>query len=166
MAKRAFKWLIVANLIVGLNASAWAQDADSPKSNPSFGARWAEDNDVGQVEYLSSCAACHGLNGKGDGPLSAALKSKPADLTVLAKNNGVFPVNAVFEVVDGRKSVSAHGTREMPIWGFRYMPSPNSPEAFGPTSANKYLNPSYNSEAEVRSRILALVDYLNRIQEK
>jgi len=169
MAKTA-KWLMIATMMTGFNASGWSQDAgktDLVKSNPPFNTRWADDNDVGQVEYLSSCAACHGIDGKGDGPLRQALKSNPADLTVLAnKNNGVFPVNAVFDVVDGRKSVSAHGTRDMPIWGFRYMPSPNNPESFGPAAANKYLNPSYNSEVEVRSRVLAIVDYLNRIQEK
>ena len=78
------------------------------------------------MEYLSSCAACHGVDGNGKGPLSAELKSQPADLTILAKrNDGVFPVNAIYEVIDGRKSVKAHGTREMPIWGFRYTPSPN-----------------------------------------
>ena len=51
--------------------------------------------------------------------MSVELKSTPSDLTVLAKkNNGVFPVGAVYEMIDGRKSVSAHSTREMPIWVF------------------------------------------------
>jgi hypothetical protein len=48
---------------------------------------------------------------------------------VLSKNNnGVFPLNAVYEVIDGRKSIKAHGTREMPIWGLRYTPSPTVAE--------------------------------------
>ncbi len=38
--------------------------------------------------YHAHCAACHGSDGKGNGPAAAALKTKPADLTVLAKNNG------------------------------------------------------------------------------
>ena len=55
--------------------------------------------------------------------MSAELKATPPALTVLAKkNNGVFPVGAVYETIDGRKSVSAHSTREMPIWGIRYLP--------------------------------------------
>ncbi len=170
MAKVAFKCFIIANVIIAFNASGLAQEIDAGKtdllkSNPPFSARWAQDTDVGQVEYLSSCAACHGVDGKGNGPLSVALVSTPADLTVLArKNNGVFPLNAIYEIIDGRKSVNAHGNREMPVWGFRYMPSPN--QALSPAPAEKYLDLSYDPEVAARSRILALVDYLNRIQEK
>jgi hypothetical protein len=103
------------------------------------------------------------LNGKG--PLSAELRSQPVDLTILAKkNDGVFPVNAVYEVTDGRKSVKAHGTREIPIWGFRYTPSPN--QALSSTASDQYFNLSYDPELAARSRVLAVVDYLNCIQAK
>ena len=114
MAKTATKWLIIVSVVIGFSASGWAQDAgktESSKSNTPFSTRWEQANDVGEVEYLTSCSACHGLDGRGDGPLRGELKSKPADLTVLAKkNNGVFPLNAIYETIDGRKSVSAHGT--------------------------------------------------------
>ena len=113
MAKTATKWLIIVSVVIGFSASGWAQDAgktESSKSNTPFSTRWEQANDVGEVEYLTSCSACHGLDGRGDGPLRGELKSKPADLTVLAKkNNGVFPLNAIYETIDGRKSVSAHG---------------------------------------------------------
>ena len=121
-----------------------AQDANQgktelPKSNTPFAARWSQNIDLGEMEYLSSCAACHGLDGNGKGPLSAELKSQPADLTILAKtNDGVFPVNAIYEVIDGRKAIKAHGTREMPIWGFRYTPSPN--QALSSTASDQDLN--------------------------
>ncbi|MGZ4975355.1 MAG: c-type cytochrome [Limisphaerales bacterium] len=97
-----FKWLIIASSIIGFSACASAQDTD-----------------VGKIEYQSSCASCHGIDAKGDGPVSKELKTRPADLTVLAKsNNGVFPYNRVYEMVDGRNStISSHGTREMPVWG-------------------------------------------------
>ena len=63
----------------------------------------AQDFDAGKSEYQSSCETCHGADGKGKGPLSTQLKVPPADLTVLAKkNNGVFPVMHVYEVIDGR----------------------------------------------------------------
>ena len=80
MKKTAAKWLMVAGVTIGLTASGWAEEVDA-----------------GKAEYLSSCAPCHGADGKGKGPLSAnKLKTKPADLTALAKkNNGVFPVSAV-----------------------------------------------------------------------
>jgi mono/diheme cytochrome c family protein len=139
MAKDAVKWLIISGMIFGLSATSWAQDLDA-----------------GKLEFQSGCAPCHGSDGKGKGPVSAQLKVAPADLTLLTKkNNGVFPVNSVYEVIDGRKQVEAHGTREMPIWGFRYMPSPY-----------EAVNPSPATEAAIRARILAIVDYLNRIQEK
>src|ERR1017187_7761872 len=38
--------------------------------------------------YHSHCAACHGPNGKGNGPAASALKTASIDLTMLAKNNG------------------------------------------------------------------------------
>jgi hypothetical protein len=86
-------------------------------------------------------------------------------LTVLAKNNGgVFPFNSIYEVIDGRKVIIAHGTRDMPIWGNRYMPDPN--KAASPNASQMFVNPSYDPETVVRMRILAVIDYLNRIQEK
>ena len=144
MEKSAFKLLMIATVIIGFNASGWAQEVD-----------------VGKMEFQSSCAACHGADGKGKGPMSVELKSTPSDLTVLAKkNNGVFPVGAVYETIDGRKSVSAHSTREMPIWGIRYLPTVQ--EWLAQPSGNLSGFPEFI----IRSRILALIDYLNRIQEK
>jgi len=125
----------------------------------------AEELDPGKAEFLSSCAPCHGSDGKGTGPVRAALKVPPPDLTVLArKNNGVFPINSVYEIIDGRKAVIAHGTRDMPIWGERYAPEPN--KALIPRPSENILSSFYNAQAVVRMRILAVIDYLNRIQEK
>ena len=42
---------------------------------------FAEDTNLGKIDYESSCAACHGQTGKGDGPVSAELRTKPSDLT-------------------------------------------------------------------------------------
>lgn len=38
--------------------------------------------DRGQELYQASCTACHGLNGRGDGPLAATLNPRPADLRI------------------------------------------------------------------------------------
>jgi len=127
----------------------------------------AEEPDHGKSEYQSGCAACHGIDGKGMGPVSSQLKVPPANLTLLAKNNGgVFPFDSVYATIDGRKAVAAHGPREMPIWGNRF-----GPEAIGELSVWSRITPSetrpfIDPETIIRLRILAVIDYLNRIQAK
>ena len=146
MKTAAFKWLIIANAIIGCSACASAQDID-----------------VGKTEFQSGCAPCHGVEAKGNGPVGKELKTHPADLTILAKkNNGVFPFNRVYQIIDGRDALSSHGTREMPIWGYRFTP----PHYNLKTTDDAILSPPASSEAIVRSRILAVIDYLNRVQEK
>lgn len=77
--------------------------------------------DWGKAEYKSDCASCHGLGGKGDGPLSESFRTKAADLTTLAKrNDDVFPAQRVDDIIDGRQEVAAHGPRAMPVWGRDY----------------------------------------------
>jgi mono/diheme cytochrome c family protein len=79
----------------------------------------------GKQLYVSYCSMCHGTDAKGGGPFSPQLKVWPPDLTQLArKNNGTYPAMRVSEMIDGEFGKgSAHGAREMPIWGpvFRSM---------------------------------------------
>lgn len=42
----------------------------------------SESIEMGRVSYQTSCAACHGVNGLGDGPQAAELDPPPADLRV------------------------------------------------------------------------------------
>jgi hypothetical protein len=98
--------------------------------------------------------------------VAAQLKTPPPDLTLLAKRNeGYFPFADVYEKIDGREEVKAHGPRQIPVWGYVYTPSPNPPP-------DKVLNPFEpglnlpDPEPVVRSRILALVDHLFHMQEK
>ncbi|HEX9181066.1 MAG TPA: c-type cytochrome [Burkholderiales bacterium] len=113
--------------------------------------------DIGKVEYEANCAVCHGMKGKGDGVIAPELKSPVPDLTILArKNNGVFPTARVYEVIDGRQEIKAHGWRDMPVWGGEYL-------AKGANTLDDY---PYDREAFVRGRILALIDYLYRLQAK
>jgi mono/diheme cytochrome c family protein len=119
----------------------------------------AQDPDLGKLEFVAMCAACHGADGKGTGPFADQLKTKPADLTILAKsNNGVFPVTTTYDIIDGRKVIAAHGTRDMPIWGAYRQRMLYPP--------GKLIDLSYDPEAVVRTRILLVIDYLNRIQER
>lgn len=69
--------------------------------------------------FKAHCAVCHGAGGKGDGPMASALKTRPADLTLLSKNNGgKFPTERVQKFVSGDDpSLASHGSREMPVWG-------------------------------------------------
>jgi mono/diheme cytochrome c family protein len=113
--------------------------------------------DFGKREYTSNCATCHGVTGKGDGPYVEYLKKKPSDLTVLAKaNKGVFPFQRTYDIIEGRQDVAAHGTRDMPIWGSDYRV----------TAAGHYIDVPYDAEAYVRTRIMALIDYIGRLQAK
>jgi mono/diheme cytochrome c family protein len=112
--------------------------------------------DLGKREYDSKCAVCHGRAGKGDGPYVGMLSTKVADLTTLAKrNHGVFPVLWVQEVIDGRRSFQAHGPSEMPIWGLDYL-----------GKAQEYYSDPSEAQAYVRARILALTEYIYRLQVK
>jgi mono/diheme cytochrome c family protein len=113
--------------------------------------------DPGKREYDSNCAVCHGLKGKGDGPRSDWSEAGVTDLTVLAKrNNGVFPFVRVYEFIDGTQMVKAHGTREMPIWGADYRVK----------GAEYYVDVPFDPESYVRARILALTEYVYRLQAK
>jgi len=120
----------------------------------------ADKFDLGKQEYMDKCAVCHGQSGKGDGGVTGILKHAPTDLTVLSKNNGgVFPVDRIYQVIDGRVFIMSHGDRDMPIWGKAY-------QVEKVRAAEHYVDVPYNMEMYVRSRILALIDYLNRIQRK
>jgi mono/diheme cytochrome c family protein len=113
--------------------------------------------DLGKSEYYAKCAVCHGLSGKGEGSFGEVLKVNMPDLTLIAKRNGgAFPVDRVKMAIDGRATPRAHGTSEMPIWGTRY-----SVEA-----APKFDDYRYDPEAFVQVRVLALVDYLYRLQAR
>jgi mono/diheme cytochrome c family protein len=69
--------------------------------------------------FRSYCATCHGADGKGQGPVAGALKHPPSDLTMISRRNGGrFPRDRVKGIIAGQKqSISAHGSREMPVWG-------------------------------------------------
>jgi mono/diheme cytochrome c family protein len=76
------------------------------------------DEDLGARLYLNHCAACHGQDGEGGGPVAATMHIAVPNLRSLTmRNNGVFPGEAVTSYIDGREARAAHGERQMPIWG-------------------------------------------------
>lgn len=116
----------------------------------------ADKVDLGKREYDSNCIACHGKDLKG-GTYVDFLKVTPPDLTQLSrKNGGVFPLEHVYAVIDGRQEVKVHGPRDMPIWGRDYQIK----------TGEHYVDMNHDPEVFVRGRIFALIDYLNRMQAK
>jgi len=69
--------------------------------------------------YGAYCASCHGVSAKGDGPMTASLKVKPADLTrIAARNGGRFPLMRVEKIISGEElPPTGHGASDMPVWG-------------------------------------------------
>jgi mono/diheme cytochrome c family protein len=105
----------------------------------------------GRQLYAENCAACHGRYGEGDGPVSGALMVTPPDLTQLAaRNSGKFPGAVVADYIDGRKTVAAHGTRSMPVWGMEFWLQAGADKA---------------AEAKIKKKIDALVGYIAGIQD-
>jgi mono/diheme cytochrome c family protein len=114
---------------------------------------------MGAVDYQNFCAACHGKDARGNGPVAVELKTAPPSLRNLAaRRNGVFDVNEIVKIIDGRAMPRAHGTPEMPIWGslFRFVA-----EASGILSSN-----IEDTEKDAQKHILAVAKYLETIQEK
>jgi len=141
MTSRLIKSMTAGAIAVGVVTMAYAQ-----KTGPA-----GQTFDAGKDDYDSHCAACHGSNGAGDGPNVPLPNVTVPNLTTLAKRNGgVFPYSRVYETIDGRLELPAHGTRNMPIWGqeFTYKKHP--------------LNPDPN--AFVRAKINTLVLYIHRLQ--
>ena len=74
-----------------------------------------------QDMYFAYCAVCHGKEGKGNGPAAEALKVQPPDLTTLAKKNGgSYPSDHVRNAITGDLSLPAHGSKDMPVWGYLF----------------------------------------------
>ena len=81
-------------------------------------AAYAADANQGKEMYMQYCSSCHGQDGKGSGSVSAFLKVKVPDLTLLKKNNqGIYPMDRVILAIDGRRKLRSHGDSKMPVWG-------------------------------------------------
>jgi mono/diheme cytochrome c family protein len=118
----------------------------------------AQGSEFGRIEFMNSCASCHGPGGKGDGPAIKSLIKPPPDLTKLSETNkGVFPLARVYEVIDGTIPIITHGTRDMPVWGQAYRRS----MASAPEGMSKEI-----AESLVRVKVLALIEYISTLQGK
>jgi len=101
--------------------------------------------------YERLCASCHGVEGRGDGPVAPLIKVGVPDLTrIAAREGGEFPAEEVRRIIDGRLDRRPHGPREMPVWGWQLY---------------DISNPDYSGErARADSLIDRLVSHLQSIQ--
>jgi hypothetical protein len=103
----------------------------------------------GKELYKEYCASCHGLDGKGIGPMTEWLKIKSPDLTRLSmREGGKYPMARVQKIILGEQNTtSGHGTREMPVWG----------PIFSEVARDQDLG---------RMRVYNLAEYLSKLQAK
>lgn len=106
--------------------------------------------DLGARLYFNHCAACHGDDGDGTGPVAASLRVTVPNLRTLAtRHDGMFPFDAVKAYVDGRNIPTAHGDRLMPIWGDVFLGADRTAD-----------------DRTVRRRIAAVVDFISTLQQR
>ncbi|HKO12550.1 MAG TPA: cytochrome c [Acidobacteriaceae bacterium] len=105
----------------------------------------------GKMMYDTYCAVCHGVDGRGNGPAAPALKDAATDLTQMAKQNGgKFPDAHIYAVLQFGSDTSAHGSKDMPVWG----PALRSLDRGSPTT-----------EMVEHQRIVNLTTYLKTLQD-
>ena len=129
--------LILVAVVIAIPAPQRGGDASAARSTLD-----------GSTVYRVYCASCHGDYGRGNGAVAVFLKLRPADLTQIAKRNkGTFPAERIYQLIDGRQGVKAHGGSQMPVWG----------DAFSLAGAD---------ESSIKAKIDALVKHLESIQER
>jgi mono/diheme cytochrome c family protein len=138
---RTFTGLFAGSIAAAFcGATLIAQNPAPPTSNAT--------SEHGSSLYKTYCASCHGTSARGDGPLADVMKRRPPNLTEIAKrNNGVFPRDLIFKVIDGRQPVRGHGGPDMPVWGDTFSRAID-----------------VGGEQAVTNRIQAIVNYLESIQ--
>lgn len=92
--------------LIGMLAAGTAF-AEAPKAT-------AELLDQGKKAFATSCAACHGEKGAGDGPAAAALNPKPRNFAKDKFKQGTKP-EEIFKTI-------AAGVPGTPMVGFAYLP--------------------------------------------
>ena len=108
-------WRIVLATLVTAAAAGLGYASGSNSTTIVIGKQPASS---GRQMYTSYCASCHGMDGRGNGPLASSLNITPADLTQLSKNNhGRYPEHHVILVLQSGASTPEHGTTAMPVWG-------------------------------------------------
>ena len=140
MNQHTISQAVIASLL-SITATSWAQTSVA----------------LGRIDFKDNCASCHGITGKGDGPVQSFLTKSASDLSTIARRNGgTFPQELMWEVIDGRWSGDSgpHGSREMPVWGNEFKARAMTQPGDSPRTA----------EWSARNRIVSLLKYLETIQ--
>lgn len=131
--------------IIAVMAFGWSQSVPELKYDPAPHTSPTSAKEM----FKAYCASCHGDSAKGNGPAAPALKTRPSDLTMLAKRNaGKFPTDRVLSVLRGQAMLAAHGSQEMPVWG------------------PVFWRMSQGHDSEVQLRVSNLTRYLQSLQVK
>jgi mono/diheme cytochrome c family protein len=142
--------VFVTALLVGLSHALVVSQKAASGNLPADASQ-----NYGREDFLSYCAACHGVDGKGDGTVAEFLTITAADLTQLRKMNaGSFPRERIHNVIDGRAEVKIHGARDMPVWG----------DWFKFEADASVAGKGATEEVELE-RINTLINYIESIQE-
>lgn len=108
-------------------------------------------SELGAEYFQRYCAACHGVDARGNGPVSGSLQVPPLDLRRIAlRRGGDFPAAEIGRKIDGRFEIEPHGSREMPVWG----------QVFASDVPEMEM-----AESITRGYVSALVEYLKSIQD-
>ena len=81
----------------------------------------ASDVEAGKALYDMNCSSCHGMTGKGDGPISATLNPKPRDFSsgefkFDADKNGTTGEDADLKLVIQKGALAYGGSPLMTGW--------------------------------------------------
>ena len=143
-----FVWASALCLVAAMAAGVVGQRSTADRTPPSL----LTPSLVGRDNFTSYCSPCHGREGRGNGPVASALKTRPPDLTMLAhRAGGTFPrLRVEAFITNGSITVPAHGSSDMPVWGptFLALESPGK------------------SDQLAKIRIANLVSYIESIQVK
>jgi mono/diheme cytochrome c family protein len=162
MHQRAARNAFLTLMLLSFVSPVWSQKAEVKK----FQVRAIASVD-GRTLFGEYCAPCHGVDGKGHGPLAEGLRVPPPDLTTIAiRHGGKLDAGAIEDRINGWKQIprtmgeaaarahtrdTGENPENMPV-----MPS------FGPIFANLYRQ-------EVRDRqvrMANLVRYVKSLQVK
>jgi mono/diheme cytochrome c family protein len=139
-----YRTILLAALLLGVYAAGGSGNPAQDQDKDQLPANYVPSG--GQM-YKQYCAACHGADARGHGPVGRVLRKPAPDLTTLAKRHGgKFPYAYVIGILGFAPGVSSHGSGDMPTWGalFEY----------------------YYNKSSAQQRIQNVCDYLASLQEK